>query len=297
MPTLAHCSPPPGDAMIRSFTLAAAFLLAGSLLWSTPGNAESRPGGADPALVLMKRSGMYEQLGSLAPAIEQQIQTEYPGMPLATRATLAKAMREAYAAEPMREAARAVLSRSLDANHLRGVDAWLGSPQGQRITRLEEEASTPEGTRKMQAYAASLQMQPPSVDRISLMQDLDRVTGSTELATEIAIETAGAVARGMSAMNTGAASAAEIHAAIEAQRPAIRAAMEQSTLVSLLFTYQSLSAQQVGAYIAFMKSPAGRWYHQVMVDATAAALDQANVRLEALLAGAPRGSRPAAIAR
>jgi hypothetical protein len=279
--------------MIRSI---GAVALAGFLLLPVTGRSE--PAASDPALALMKRSGLHEQLGALAPTVEQQLQTAHPGMPLATRAKLVDALREAYEPQPLREAALALIRRSLDPNHLPAVEAWLGSARGRRVTQLEEQAATPDAARRMQAYAASLQKQPPSAARISQVQQLDLLTGASEFGLEVMTETAGAVARGMSALDGGAVSAAEIHAAIEARRPELKAAVEQSTLAVLLYTYQPLTGEELGAYVSFMASPAGRWYRQVMVDASAAAFRQANARLEARLAGGARGStRPAAIAR
>ena len=269
--------------------------LAGLLL--LPAAGRSQQAAPDPALALLRSSGMYEQLGLLAAAVEQQLQAQYPSMPLAARANLVNAMRVAYEPASLREAARGRLAQRMDPAQLTRVNAWLGSAQGKRVTRLEEEASAPEAIRKMQAYAATLQMQPPAVDRISLMQDLDRLTGSSELAIQVAIQTAGAVARGMGAASARPVDAAEIDKAIEAQRPTLKAALEQSTLVSMLYTYQSLSAQEMGSYLSFLASPAGRWYHEVMTEAMFAALDQANVRLETQLGGTQRGSRPASIAR
>jgi hypothetical protein len=275
----------------------AAFALAGFFaLLPVAGRCE--PQSADPALALMQRSGLYEQLGTLAPTIEQQLQGQYPSMPIATRAKLVGALREAYAADPLRQTALALIRAGLDADHLRAVQAWLDSAHGRRITELEEQASTPDATRKVQAYAASLQKQPPSAERIAQMQQLDRLSGSSELALEIMMQTAGAVARGLSAVNTGSVPTAEIHAFLEARRPAMKPAVEQSMIVSMLYTYQPLASEELDSYLAFLDSPAGHWYRELMIDATSAAFGAANARLEARLAATPGATaRPAAIAK
>lgn len=276
--------------MTRRIRLRSVFLLV--LLGASAGSA-TESAGPDLALELMHLSGMYRQLGSFSQAVEQQMASQPAEIPAATRGALLQALRAFYAPQPLRAAALAHLRQRLDPAQAREVVKWLRSERGRRITGLEESASTPESAAQIQAYAASLQSGPPGPERIERIQRLDRVTRSTDVATEVALKLAAAVARGLTAALAAPPTAADIAAALEAQRPEIRASMQQATLVSLLYTYRSLPDSELDAYIAFLESGAGRWYQGVTTAALMASLDQAGDRFGTGLASSLRPAPPA----
>jgi hypothetical protein len=263
-----------------------AFALAG---WLAATATATEPQIADPGRELIQRSGLYDQLGQVGPAIEAQIaaQSSTSKLPLDARAALGAALREAYAAEPLRESALATLRRGIRSEHYAATHAWLTSERGRSITRLESLASQPEATSEMQGYAASLQRTPPPPDRVALIQELDRATGTSELMLEMINGTFAATVRGMSAAQGQSISAAEIHAKLHEMRATTQQTVEQAALVSLLFTYRSAPTEELRPYLEFMKSPPGRWYRDLVLDALGAALAQANTRLEARLAKQP----------
>lgn len=272
---------------LRSLRLAALICALPVSSWA----AANSQGGSDSALRLMRSSGMYEQLGTLAPAIEQQMEMQAGGIPERVRSQITKAMRESYAASLLRESAHQHLERNLSAVHLDEVEAWLGSRTGRRITELEKQASTPEAVGKIQAFASSLSANPPKPDRLLLIQNLDRLTRSSQSGTEVTVRMAAAVAHGLVAASGQTAAATEIDAAIEAQRPMLAASVQQATLVTFLYTYQSLPESELREYIAFMDSASGRWYSGATVAAMTSAPDQAAARLQKNLASAPASAR------
>jgi len=54
----------------------------------------------------------------------------------------------------------------------------------------------------------------------------------------------------------------DLLAEIESLRPQVQAQMGMVTLISFLYTYQTLSQEELQAYLDFATSPAGTRYHQ-----------------------------------
>jgi hypothetical protein len=246
----------------------------------------------DRAQQLFRLSGMDRQLGSLAATIELQIANE-AGIPDSMRPTLARAARDAYAPESLRGVALSHLRPKLATGPLDAVMKWLSSERGRRITQLEETASTLEAQAKLATFAATLQASPPRPERVALIQRLDAATRSTDLATDVALRIAAAVARGLLAAQPISTPTPDLDAILEAQRPQMRAGMQSSVLVTYLFTYRELSDADLGAYVAFMESGPGQWYNDATSSAFVASLDYAASRLSANLAMAGRPQAPA----
>ncbi len=61
-------------------------------------------------------------------------------------------------------------------------------------------------------------------------------------------------------------------AAIEQTRSQIEGAMRTQTLISLLYTYSSVTHEELGQYIAFASSPAGTNYHNATISGLKKAL-------------------------
>jgi len=246
----------------------------------------------DRALQLFRLSGMDRQLGSLAGTVEQQIGSE-PGIPDALRPTLAQAVRDAYAPEPLRGVALSHLRPRLASGPLDAVMQWLESERGRRITQREEAASTPEAQARISEFAATFQANPPKPERLALIRRLDLATRATDFTTDVSMRVAVAVARGLVAAQSASIPASELDAALEAQRGPMRAGAQRMVMLTFLYTYRDLSDEDVSAYVEFMESVPGQWYNDATSSAFVASLDYAASLLTRNLATTVRPQVPA----
>ncbi len=229
---------------------------------------------------LYAKSGMEKQLeqvplmiqaGFDQAALEDDHIRQLPGNLISTMKALAK---DAFAARGLRETMLSELKEKLTVQDLKEVLRWLNSPMGKKCTRLEEAASTPETLSAMQQYAAGLQNSPPTAERLNVLRQLDSAVRATESSVEIAIGSQVAVASAI--ISTFPVEqqrpVADIARELEKERPQIEAAARMQTLLSLLYTYRSLTEAEVQEYIAFTTSPAGSKYHAVAIAAFKKAL-------------------------
>jgi hypothetical protein len=141
--------------------------------------------------------------------------------------------------------------------------------------------------RAMQAYAANLASNPAPATRVALAAELDAATGMTDFTVEAALASAMATALGMNGVlpPEQRGDESELRALVEAQRSLLRPEIERVTMVSMLYSYQSLRDAELRDYIDFSNSEPGRWYHDVVKQALLDTLTDASSRVGRAVAG------------
>lgn len=266
-----------------------AILLATSLLIGTGGSA----GAAklqDPRVGQMEEifflSGLEAQLADFERGMDEGLQGQMSALSTPRIEMLRRAAARSFAADRLRDDVRHGLVDRYEARGAAGTLAWLRSPLGREITRMETRASRPEAMAELETYARGLTGEPPSASRIALIDALIEATGGSEFGVDMALAAAHGVASAANATQPAAQRAPEaaIAAAIEAQRPAIERDLDAFIQISSLYTYRELSDAELSAYVDFARSDAGAWYHQAVVKELVRVIRQAAAGLGAVVA-------------
>lgn len=220
---------------------------------------------------IYRRSGLAEEVAQFPATIRMLVsQTEirYGQPPLARRAG-DNAMTEAYAAERLEQYILSYLRNNLGPAQIKAVLTWFDSPLGKKIEQLERAAATTHGHEAMQLYNESLPSGHPdnqyvlqAQTLISASQAIEtglRIYHSTQLATITAL-----LAKTPDRMTE---TLRVIAADIESSLTEVKQIISREITLSTLFTYQSLSNEEMSAYISFLQSHVGRHYQQVLSDA------------------------------
>lgn len=237
--------------------------------------------GRDAMKVLYDLSGLASQVDSTADLVNQGLAQQRGRIDAATLDGAERALRRAYAAATLEEAVLADLAGRYDERKAEGVRAWLRSPLGGRIARLEAESATTEGARAMEEFAVALQQTPPRPERLALEQRFEEAMGSTESMVELTLATSLGIAIAMdAALPPERRSGSEkLRAGVAERRRELRAMLRPVSLVGFLFTYRELSDAEIESYVAFAETDAGRWYVQAMKGALVEAIDAASLGL------------------
>ena len=265
-----------------------AFLAVSSLLIAAPLAAET----PQPKIErLFESSGLVEQLGQLAPTMQLQFQQARAqgalDLPEEFLARLSSAVDKAFAADKVREIARARLESSLEEADVDAVLKWLSSPLGMRITELEEKSSAPEATIEMQEIGTVLASE-LTAERRNLYEALDEAIRATDAAvvfmtrSVIAIMEGAAIAAGPESRLGGALD--QMKAQAEASRDQFAEMLAPQVIGSFAYIYRDLSDKEVRRYIKFAKTAAARAYHDATLDAVTHVFSRAGQELGALIA-------------
>ncbi len=242
---------------------------------------------AEPRSVqlLMDKSGMSKQLEQIAPIIQTgiaQANQQSKSLPPETLDELAGMVAKAYDAKALREKVRKHLQANLSEEDIQAALVWLVSPLGEKITKLEEEASTPAAYAEMQKQADQLA---GNAERVALLRKLDSTVKATETGVTVALNSQIAI---IAVLTSGAPpekrpSLEEIENEVTKNKGQIRSLVEQDTLRSFLYTYRGLSDAEINRYIDFAVSPSGKKYQTVTTEGFTAAITDAARAFGALM--------------
>ncbi len=256
-----------------------AFLLALLAAWAFAGSARAQISEAQ-AEQLMKVSGGWAQIASMAPAMKQALREGLmrPGGDVddATKQRILAAAEQSFDAAPMRAAARRTLAEGVRADYVPELLAWFASETGRRITRAEEAASA-DGSRaatedRMRAGVAVLQAATP--ERRALLSRVVEATRAGPTGADFIVNLALVTQTSMARLNpkVQAPDEAKLRAELDGQRPQLMRAFEAMALAGFALAYRELPDESLAAYATFMSGAAGDHFTDLSARAFEAAL-------------------------
>lgn len=236
---------------------------------------------------LMHKSGLWNQLAEMAPLFAKGVDdasSRMGGANTPAVEALRQAFATAYAADRLRPVVARQLALSLSAEDVDASLEWLSGDLGQRITALEEKASTPEALRERMETGAE-RAKALSPERLAQYTRLAEAIHAGEVGATIMINTASGLARGFNAAlpGHGGADADQVRALMETRRPQLVALMAEQQIMFFAMSYATVSDDELERYIAFAESPVGRRYQAATVVAVDKAMTDAAVETGHLL--------------
>ena len=222
---------------------------------------------------LMRKSGLWEQLGAIAPQMEAgagaAVEQSGTKMSPDELKRLTQAFVTAYSPMHLRATALGVLTAELTPAHVAALEAWYNSPDGKAITQLEEAASADAGDFQARVQAGAQVLASATADRRALLKRVAKVTRAVEASTDIIINTAVGIQEGLAKVLPARSKpqAKELRAALELQRPQMMKSFDIATVALFASTYEGIDDKALGRYVGFLKSSAGLAYTEVSLRA------------------------------
>ncbi len=265
--------------MVRVFRI----ICTGLILLSS-GLCFSEEAKADRQLVrtLMQKSGLSKQIEQIPAAMQADIvraslESDNP-LSQSEIDDLSRKAAEAFNAGILKDTVERYILGTLPEKDIRMVLAWVNSPLGEKISRLEEEAATPAAYQEIQKIAAQ---EIKKSARSELLSILDNAIKATDVGVNIAINVQVAfilaVTAGMPAEQRP--SVEDILTEVSKDKAQLRQNIERETMAGFLYAYRSLTDSEIEKYIEFAESGPGKKYHAVSAEGLNAALMQAGLAL------------------
>lgn len=154
----------------------------------------------------------------------------------------------------------AALDTDFDFDRLSRVLAWLRTPIGIKLTKLEEDhADVPPEV--IQEYTGKLKGSAEEVERVKLMARLDVAQESTEAQLDLIFAFKRGIGRVVNPLIASDRRLSKEDLARE--RLAAKGNIETLTAGRFLYIYRDVPAAEILDYIKFLESPDGRWFTAV----------------------------------
>jgi hypothetical protein len=194
---------------------------------------------------------------------------------------VARALADAFSPPRLYPALREAFRKRLDDDLLDAALRWYRSRLARRFVALERDAMTGKAAEQVGAFGESLRRQPPAEERLMLVDRLDAATGLTEGKLEIAAAIVGAASQVVVPLLPAdmRPASVDIEAAMAQTRSAQREIARQTSLVTMLFAYRSVSDGELRRYVEFCETEAKRAFSEAvrgsLIDAMQPAAEQA----------------------
>lgn len=241
------------------------------LLWQAAigSAAENLDGMVDSALELSGFNRLVDNLPQIMDAQKTWRQTTKPATEESDR--VSELLNESFDQKAARKISRDFFLKNVDAETMKSVIAWLKSPLGQRFSAAESDEMGAGRQAAMLRYLAELQEASPNPGRVSLIQQLEETTRSSELVTGI-----------LKNIFTNTLKNVPVKSGDEEETlnelgnlfPMIREQLRQQMILSSLYTYRDFTDDELKQYIAFYESDSGSRYNDAVAAAIGAVLEQ-----------------------
>lgn len=182
------------------------------------------------------------------------------------RQKLEVVLQESYQPDAFLVAVEHALKDGVSKQSIKEILAFYKSPVGKRIKAAELAALRKSPAEAEAELAERLEKNPPEKSRVELVKKIDSVAGATDLSVETLVGTVNALAV---AMNPALPAEKQVkskqldHVALNIRKNT-RKRIEHQTLLSFLYTYDSVSDDDLRAYLNHLKSPSARRFGQAL---------------------------------
>lgn len=226
------------------------------------------PSAEEQATIIIEKSGISMFLQSFPEQIEGQYIQRKPIAEHPDAERMATDMIiESYNYEESINLFKGYIVNNSSQKDLDEIVLWLNTPLAKKMTDAELSMATPDGQADLLRYAANLQTDPPSQERIDLMlrfESAARMTETTVAFIEI-------ISKGfMSSLNgviekEKKITEEDMEKQFENMRPVVKQLMWQQNLLSAHYMYRDISKNDIEQYIKFYQSPVGKKYSDLVI--------------------------------
>ena len=167
---------------------------------------------------------------------------------------------EALTTENFESEIRSRLLENLSQDTALTTTSWLRSDLGQKITTAEVNASSAEKSVQFATFFLQLQLERPAPERLQVVRRIEAITQGSEMATEAWEAIVAAIGRALEGeyRAKNPQSKTNLEEYLASMRGSVKGMFEQGRLFQGLFTYRTLTDEELKEYAEFLESPAGK---------------------------------------
>ena len=201
-------------------------------------------------------------------------------------------VQRAFAGERLFEAVVARMAERYEHGPAQAFARFFDTPLGAAVLACEARTlEEPETPARFRAFLEDLAAQPLPQEREALAERLERAMGSSEMTAAALVAIRQGLRRAWlgDAEQRGAGERALLETLRQVDAAQTRAAVRTLSLQGLLFTYRSLSGEELAELARFAESDAAQWFYRTLNEAVGEAVAEAAAAFESEIADlAPR---------
>ena len=242
--------------------------------------------GLEAASELYVKSGLEKQMQDIGPALLVGYKNNYSKAKEHTAydkkiyQNIGQVIESSFDVQVMKEKVVTGLRKNITENDMEQILAWLSSPVGQKITELEERAGSKDGVRETQKFIRNIKKADVSTERVRLIKELNSSMDIIETTVDIALSTQFALSMttGKEKKKLSRDDVLKLDVDFKKNRSRIEPMIKHQVHGSLLYTYQALSDEELGEFVAFAKSKNGKNYTRATSSVLIQTIDESSLQ-------------------
>lgn len=225
---------------------------------------------------VLQLSGAKKQLEEIPDYFDAQSVQYQTKMKPEVYTKVRQIMEDAFRSETLYQAVVNYFKDNFDRQKLITVLDWLEFPLTKKMSQLEVESSSVEAIQEMKKFAAGLQNNPPTQERLALVQELDKVVGASDTAVGAMLAMYQTLIKTMNPFFPPEEQLKEgqLEEQLNKAKMQLQSVSKDNTLISFLYTYRSVSDDELRRYIDFYKTDTGSWFTKMANEALIKAVEK-----------------------
>lgn len=219
---------------------------------------------------LMELSGLKQQIPhlpneymSIVDQLLVGLERKRHPVPKSVRRHIRQSFVDALAPEYLESEIRSRLLDGLSQDTTVAAVNWLRSDVGKKITAAELNLRSAETPLQLATFLLQLRLERPAPERLQLARRIEEINQGSEMATEAWEAIATSVARALDC-GCGTNNLQNLEESLTSMRGSLKGMFHQGRIFEILFTYRTLTDEELKQYAEFLETPAGRDVTQIM---------------------------------
>lgn len=190
---------------------------------------------------------------------------------------LSAAFSQAFATDVVQRDINRVINAHYNQSHATAYLKHLNSPLSQKMAKLESATNNPANREDFKAFAAALTNKPTPQSRSSLIEQLDKITRTTDFSIDMQTAFFKAIFVAIEpVMETDMRLGdGELEKMVNEVRTSLEESLRNNTRLSFLYAFRNVSDAELKQYIEICESDEYRWAIQLLGNAMISAINQA----------------------
>lgn len=225
---------------------------------------------------IIEETSVSDELNQPIDELQNQFSQNPFGLPSATNERMMDLYAEAFQPDSTLKSIRSTFNNQYNAEHAESVVDWLNEPNPQNVHETEKEFYTLQGIRKQVVSKYELEQDPPTENRIQLIQSLAQKKSAVETELEARITIFRALVTAFGELSDQQSfSSGQIEGIVENFRNQIQSQIDQQVTSNLMTKYHGVDDDVLQQYITYYDTESGKWLTDTTSESVQNALETA----------------------
>ena len=238
--------------------------------------AQSGSSKSDVAEQLFDNMQLEQQMLETSEELHSQFVQNPLGLPAGQNKQMMDLFLEAFSISMLVDDAKQFFRQNLNPTHANSALQWIQEPETKAVLAAQKQFYTLQGIRKRIVHKYEMEQDPPSDQRVKIIDSLAQNTSAVESEIESQVIIFRAIVSAFDEFNVQQSfSEMQLNGIVSNFRNQLQLQVEQEVTNQLMLIYYDVETESLGTYASFYDTESGRWLNKTTTQAMHSAYQSA----------------------